>query len=138
MIQTQRDISMWVRDVGVDSSALTGADIPADFKVDTKATPPRSIWVHPYEDEQYLKEHPEKRDSLKPPPPYEEDSRRHSWNGNASSSQAAASGSKSKDHDRGAFGKFKDKLIGTKEEREAKRKEEEKVRLCMPEMQLCP
>ncbi|KAF7436666.1 hypothetical protein PC9H_003499 [Pleurotus ostreatus] len=97
------------------------------FYVDTKATPPRSIWVHPHEDEQYLKEHPEKRDTLKPPPPYEEESRRHSWNGNASSSQAAASGSKTKDNDRGTFGKFKDKLIGTKEEREAKRKEQEKL-----------
>ncbi|KAF4573055.1 hypothetical protein EYR36_007565 [Pleurotus pulmonarius] len=96
-------------------------------KVDTKATPPRSIWVHPYEDEQYLNEHPEKRDTLKPPPPYEEDSRRHSWNGNSSTSQAAASSSKAKDHERGTFGKFKDKLIGTKEEREAKRKEEEKL-----------
>ncbi|KAJ7487458.1 hypothetical protein B0H11DRAFT_2013431 [Mycena galericulata] len=33
-----------------------------EFYVDTKATPPRSIWVHPLEDEQYLREHPEARE----------------------------------------------------------------------------
>ncbi|KAJ7900205.1 hypothetical protein B0H14DRAFT_2672715, partial [Mycena olivaceomarginata] len=32
------------------------------FYVDTKATPPRSIWVHPLDDEQYLREHPEVRE----------------------------------------------------------------------------
>ncbi|KAL1748560.1 hypothetical protein HDZ31DRAFT_29602 [Schizophyllum fasciatum] len=35
------------------------------FYVDTRANPPRSIWVHPYEDEQFLREHPEARS--KPP-----------------------------------------------------------------------
>ncbi|KAL1670434.1 hypothetical protein GGF50DRAFT_109409 [Schizophyllum commune] len=28
------------------------------FYVDTRANPPRSIWVHPYEDEQFLRENP--------------------------------------------------------------------------------
>ncbi|TCD62768.1 hypothetical protein EIP91_006412 [Steccherinum ochraceum] len=32
------------------------------FWVDTKAKPPRSIWVHPFEDEQFMNEHPEIRD----------------------------------------------------------------------------
>ncbi|KAE9408253.1 hypothetical protein BT96DRAFT_28531 [Gymnopus androsaceus JB14] len=29
------------------------------YYVDTLASPPRSIWIHPYEDEQYLQHHPE-------------------------------------------------------------------------------
>jgi hypothetical protein len=36
------------------------------FYVDTKANPPRSIWVHPLEDEQYLREHPEAREKQEP------------------------------------------------------------------------
>jgi hypothetical protein len=34
------------------------------FYVDTKAKPPRSIWVHPYDDEQYLKEHPDVKEKV--------------------------------------------------------------------------
>ncbi|KAJ1018137.1 hypothetical protein NDA16_005003 [Ustilago loliicola] len=30
-----------------------------NFFVDTLANPPRSIWVHPYDDEQYQREHPD-------------------------------------------------------------------------------
>lgn len=30
-----------------------------NFFVDTLANPPRSIWVHPYDDEQYQRQHPE-------------------------------------------------------------------------------
>lgn len=32
--------------------------------MDTLADPPRSIWIHPYEDEQYLQHHPEDRGKL--------------------------------------------------------------------------
>ncbi|KAJ3750590.1 hypothetical protein DFH05DRAFT_98081 [Lentinula detonsa] len=34
------------------------------YYVDTLANPPRSIWIHPYEDEQYLQQHPEDGDKL--------------------------------------------------------------------------
>ncbi|KAH8835484.1 hypothetical protein DL96DRAFT_1574437 [Flagelloscypha sp. PMI_526] len=34
------------------------------FWVDTKAQPPRSIWVHPYYDPQFLSEHPEVRATM--------------------------------------------------------------------------
>lgn len=77
-------------------------------QVDTKATPPRSIWVHPYEDEQYIKEHPNSQE--KPAAP--EYARRHSWNGPTTSTPP---------NKRGLFARIKDKAIGTKEEREAER-----------------
>ncbi|KZT05979.1 uncharacterized protein LAESUDRAFT_813206 [Laetiporus sulphureus 93-53] len=63
------------------------------FWVDTRANPPRSIWVHPYEDEQFLREHPDIRDRLAAasasanpnlaPPPYTP--RRHSFSGQGGS-----------------------------------------------------
>ncbi|KAI0788536.1 hypothetical protein C8Q75DRAFT_807747 [Abortiporus biennis] len=34
------------------------------YWVDTEAKPPRAIWVHPYDDEQFLDEHPDIRDRL--------------------------------------------------------------------------
>ncbi|KAI0734502.1 hypothetical protein C8Q72DRAFT_396031 [Fomitopsis betulina] len=59
------------------------------FWVDTKAHPPRATWVHPYEDEQFLAEHPGIRDKIargglaRPnsdaPPAYSP--RRHSFSG---------------------------------------------------------
>lgn len=115
------------------------------MQVDTKAKPPRSIWVHPYEDEQFLKEHPEIKarlakanDHLSPddaPPAYAP--RRHSYSGPSASSSSpdirssisnsgtprpAAPGPSQKP--RGFFGKMKDKAIGTKEEREEARRQE--------------
>jgi len=117
------------------------------FWVDTKAKPPRSIWTHPYEDELFLREHPEIRkrlakssDHLSPndaPPPYSP--RRHSFSGHSAAGPSSprpdsirnsasqpgtparapgADGQKS----RGFFGKLKDKTIGTKEEREEARR----------------
>ncbi|KZT72777.1 hypothetical protein DAEQUDRAFT_754839 [Daedalea quercina L-15889] len=59
------------------------------FWVDTRTNPPRSIWVHPYEDEQFLREHPHIRERIargglaRPnsdaPPAYSP--RRHSFSG---------------------------------------------------------
>ncbi|PSS37569.1 hypothetical protein PHLCEN_2v585 [Hermanssonia centrifuga] len=116
-------------------------------QVDTKAKPPRAIWIHPYEDEQFLNEHPEVRDRLaKPdnggssqesPPPYSP--RRHSYSGSSnfrhssadirnSNSQPmtppAMNSSGSQQKHRGFFGKMKDKAIGTKEEREEAKRQE--------------
>ncbi|KZO96631.1 hypothetical protein CALVIDRAFT_545443 [Calocera viscosa TUFC12733] len=76
------------------------------FYVDTKATPPRSIWVHPHDDPQYIASIPDKVPAKKfapppgPPPP---------------SGSSAAHGQK------GFFGGIKDKLQGTPEERERRR-----------------
>ncbi|VDC01895.1 unnamed protein product [Peniophora sp. CBMAI 1063] len=127
------------------------------FYVDTKANPPRSIWTHPYEDEQYLNEHPDvkekvqsmlrqmeadrARDDLSSPPAYMPE-RRHSYTGrdnddmgSSSNGSAAVLGAgpaankgKGKEKKRGVFGKMKDNLIGTAEERAAYKKEMERVK----------
>ncbi|KAK7468746.1 hypothetical protein VKT23_003249 [Stygiomarasmius scandens] len=94
------------------------------YYVDTQSNPPRSIWVHPLDDEQYLREHPEAREKAKtrpvstqaPPMKYEDTDRRHSFNGTPSTSNSQAP------KKRGLFGKLKDKAIGTKEEREAEKR----------------
>jgi hypothetical protein len=106
--------------------------------VDTKADPPRAIWTHPYEDEQYLKEHPDVKEKVGNFARQEESNdttaRRHSFNGHDSASmvpeedQAQPDPSKKGKQKRGFFGKLKDRAIGTKEEREAYRKEQERVR----------
>ncbi|KAI0660480.1 hypothetical protein C8Q70DRAFT_975757 [Cubamyces menziesii] len=114
------------------------------FWVDTKANPPRAIWVHPYEDEQFLREHPDVRDRLAreyrgtatedAPPPYSP--RRHSFNGTSSGShlnvptddrRPARCQPGTPKPPRGFFGKLKDKAIGTKEEREARKQEERRM-----------
>jgi len=111
------------------------------FWVDTKADPPRAIWTHPYDDEQYLREHPEVREKVQSLDTKQRDSkdcplskpRRHSFNGHDSSSvvpegdEAADDSSKKGKGKRGFFGKLKDKAIGTKEEREAHRKEQARL-----------
>ncbi|KAH9984176.1 hypothetical protein BJV77DRAFT_1039197 [Russula vinacea] len=70
--------------------------------------PPRAIWTHPYDDEQYLQEHPEVREKVS----------------SVAKQQESKDSSKGK---RGFFGKLKDKAIGTKEERDAYRKEQERM-----------
>ncbi|KAI0778589.1 hypothetical protein BD413DRAFT_489994 [Trametes elegans] len=116
------------------------------FWVDTKTRPPRAIWVHPYEDDEFLRGHPSIRDRLarerrgtpsEAPPPYSP--RRHSYSGASSGSHLSVptddrrgahsqpgTPSVQQQHDRGFFGKLKDKAIGTKEEREARRQEEKR------------
>ncbi|KAH9969072.1 hypothetical protein BC827DRAFT_1167541 [Russula dissimulans] len=123
------------------------------FYVDTLAKPPRATWKHPYEDEQYLQEHPDIREKVDShaqaeqepedaAPPYDDSDskpRRHSFHGSDSptmardndkslpeSSKKGKGKEKEKDK-RGFFGRLKDKAIGTKEEREAWRKERERV-----------
>ncbi|THV05979.1 hypothetical protein K435DRAFT_849432 [Dendrothele bispora CBS 962.96] len=98
------------------------------YYIDTQSNPPRSIWIHPLDDEQYIREHPEAREKTKtrpastkaPPAKSEDKDRRHSFSGTPSTSNATAP------RKRGFFGKLKDKAIGTKEEREA-----EKQRMAM-------
>jgi len=106
--------------------------------VDTKADPPRAIWTHPYDDEQYLKEHPEVREKVESVAKQQQESndsksRRHSFNGRDSASmvpendKATMDSSKKGKEKRGFFGKLKDKAIGTKEEREAYKREQARV-----------
>lgn len=110
------------------------------FWVDTKADPPRAIWTHPYEDEQYLREHPEVREKVSSLAQQQgskdsntKPSRRHSFNGNDSNSMVpdehptTPDSSKKGKEKRGFFGKLKDKAIGTKEEREAYKKEQARI-----------
>ncbi|TDL28596.1 hypothetical protein BD410DRAFT_893577 [Rickenella mellea] len=106
------------------------------FYVDTKATPPRSIWVHPYEDEQYLRDHPEVREKIgrpssaegyRPPPGPPTPQRPASYNGDADKGKPGSSTGKLQKDKRGFFGKLKDKAVGTKEEREAARLAEQRM-----------
>lgn len=103
-------------------------------KVDTKSNPPRAIWVHPYEDEQFLAAHPEvkaKEDTsttpdFDAPPSYDVATEGRS---SASAEKDKVGSSNHPDqpdagpsslavHKRGVFSRLKDKAIGTKEERE--------------------
>ncbi|KAI9513037.1 hypothetical protein F5148DRAFT_1158264 [Russula earlei] len=107
------------------------------FYVDTKADPVRRIWVHPYEDEQYLLEHPDVKEKVGSIDRGQESPaskpRRHSFNGLESDSVvkdadnaprvSSKKGKEKEKEKRGFFGKLKDKAIGTKEEREALKKE---------------
>ncbi|KAK7064334.1 ER-golgi trafficking TRAPP I complex 85 kDa subunit-domain-containing protein [Favolaschia claudopus] len=102
----------------------------ATFYVDTKANPPRSIWVHPLEDEQYLREHPEAREkahlsdqktpqySAPPTPPVS--SPGPGSPGPSGGSSAARMGAPKKKQ--GFLGKLKNKVVGTEEEREQERR----------------
>jgi len=91
------------------------------FYVDTQANPPRSIWVHPFEDDLYLSEHPEAhRDAVNfnPPPPY---SRRHSFNGQPSPPVTAVPPRATTPHKPGFFRRLKDKAVSSMEARERRR-----------------
>ncbi len=115
------------------------------LQVDTKADPPRAIWTHPYDDEQYLREHPDVREKVESLAKQQQDSkdsqpsnpRRHSFNGHDSASMvpendaANPDSSKKGKEKRGFFGRLKDKAIGTKEEREAYKKEQARVNTTM-------
>lgn len=96
--------------------------------------------MHPYEDEQFLGEHPEVKakkemfpgSDLDAPPSYDAATGRHaSGSGEKSKSgpsrcddlpDAVSEAGPHTEHKRGVFGKLKDKTIGTKEEREEHRR----------------
>ncbi|KAF7339580.1 hypothetical protein MSAN_02172500 [Mycena sanguinolenta] len=91
------------------------------FWVDTKATPPRSIWVHPLDDEQYLREHPEAREKHShaadqmspqysaPPTP--------APTPGSSSGHASTGGPSGPKKKQGFLGKLKDKMMELRERR---------------------
>ncbi|KIY66160.1 hypothetical protein CYLTODRAFT_423659 [Cylindrobasidium torrendii FP15055 ss-10] len=94
------------------------------FWVNTQAHPPRSIWVHPYEDEEFLKEHPDIREKESSrsthqskgyaPPPGPPPTHQQGAGPSVPHKQEGSSPKK-----RGFLSKIKDKAIGTKEERDA-------------------
>ncbi|OJA16248.1 hypothetical protein AZE42_00078, partial [Rhizopogon vesiculosus] len=138
----------WIQEFDPKQKHPFWAIYPSTLQVDTKAKPPRAIWVHPYEDEQFLSDNPEIKakveklqgTSLDAPPPYEK--RRHSFSGgdssvpfrshnNAEPSGSAITPPTDEEHEarkRGMFAKLKDKTIGTKEEREVQKKQKEEER----------
>jgi hypothetical protein len=111
------------------------------LQVDTNVDPARAIWTHPYDDEQYLREHPEVREKVESRVGQQQDSRysppsiprRHSFNGHDNTSMAPEnyevnpSVPREGQEKRGFFGKLKDRAIGTVEEREAYRREQNRV-----------
>jgi len=110
------------------------------FWINTNAEPPRAIWTHPYDDEQYLREHPEIREKIesrdmkqqnsKYSPPSMPPGRRHSFHGRDSGTivrendEATQNSSNRGIGNRGFFGNPMGRTIGTQEEREPYRREE--------------
>lgn len=97
--------------------------------MDTRANPPRAIWVHPCEDEQFLGEHPDLKSDLDAPPTYDAATRDHAVDSGGkpgSSTRAEPTDIPAPDthteHKRGVFGRLKDKAIGTREEREEQKR----------------
>ncbi|KAJ7225649.1 hypothetical protein GGX14DRAFT_693588 [Mycena pura] len=108
----------------------TDAGTGHTFYVDTKATPPRSIWVHPLDDEQYRREHPDEKKHHDAPsysapstPPVA-----------SSSDRAGYKPPAGKPEKRGFFGKLKDATLGTKEEREQEKRQKEERRRQLMEL----
>jgi hypothetical protein len=107
------------------------------FYIDTKANPPRSIWTHPYEDEQYLREHPDVRNKVRGsnsfgsdaslPFPLPENPRRHSFNGRSATPVAIPP----PPHKQGLFSKLKAKAINSVEQHNKRKRQ----RLLMAQQQ---
>ncbi|KAF8525182.1 hypothetical protein BU17DRAFT_84102 [Hysterangium stoloniferum] len=106
----------WMRQFDSNSNAW--------FYVDTRASPPRSIWLHPLDDAKFLEEHPHFRDYGHPP----------NYEGSPSpppvptSSRPRLDAEKKKPEKRSFIGKLKDKAIGTKEERAAAKEQARRAR----------
>ncbi|KXT15506.1 hypothetical protein AC579_3411 [Pseudocercospora musae] len=115
------------------------------FFVDTTKDPPRSIWVHPYDDEEYLnsltgeererveqesinyrdKHHPTKDDYIYAPSDDEGDHRQHSTAGSSDPQLPPRPDGKGKEPEHKSFGrKLKDKVTGTTHEEREKMREQ--------------
>ncbi|KAG8906614.1 hypothetical protein FRB99_006484 [Tulasnella sp. 403] len=77
------------------------------FYVDTQSNPPRSIWVHPLDDEQYIREH---------------------YANPASGPSPGHQGDNSKPQRKGLFGRLRDKAMGSREEKTVQRERDEEKR----------
>jgi hypothetical protein len=108
--------------------------------VDTKANPPRSIWTHPYEDEVFLREHPDVHEKVgrgrKPasgtstpvPPPYDAPlPRRRSFNDRDDISRESRR-DRRKEHKRkgGLIGRLKN-MAADSMEKHSERKHQEQL-----------
>lgn len=124
MEDEQRDLPEgWIRQYDTNENH--------QFFVDTRQEPPRSIWVHPYDDDEYLKSlSPEERDRVKNLGEHPEEGKRKTGDdevhaGPSTTSQGAgpSSSSSNEPHGFSKFGrKLKDKVtMSTHEEREAER-----------------
>jgi len=80
------------------------------------AKPPRSIWVHPYEDPEWQKAHSTRDNTSQTKAKVDAPSHQQG-------SSSGSGPSKTEGGERGFFGKIKDKTLGTKEEREAAKKQ---------------
>lgn len=108
-------------------------------KVDISADPPRSIWTHPYEDEQYLREHPDVQQKVGKGKNFagelEPAGNRASYHGESSTrnqnrqSDVSLSNTAQKS---GFFAKLKDKAFGSKEERALKAAQRQEVIIYRP------
>ncbi|KAI0764423.1 hypothetical protein BD413DRAFT_577756 [Trametes elegans] len=94
-------------------------------QIDTQAKPPRPTWVHPYEDAQFLREHPDIRARVagKSTLLDDDDEDVDKQTSSTLKAEEADTSSASLRH-RSFLGKLKDKAIGSKEEREVKRREQ--------------
>lgn len=100
------------------------------LQVDTKGDPPRSIWTHPYNDEQYLDEHPDARNKVlgsnsfgsdaSLPLPSPKALRRHSFNGRPSTPV----GVPPPKHKEGFFRKLKTKAIDSMERHNERKRQQ--------------
>ncbi|KAF8973872.1 hypothetical protein BDZ97DRAFT_1912326 [Flammula alnicola] len=98
--------------------------------VDTKADPPRSIWTHPFKDEQYLNEHPDVRNKVRAsnsfgsdnllPLPSHELPRRHSFNGRGATPVEVPPPK----HKEGFFKKMKTKAIHSMEQHNERKRQQ--------------
>ncbi|KDR85342.1 hypothetical protein GALMADRAFT_352748 [Galerina marginata CBS 339.88] len=96
------------------------------FYVDTKANPPRSIWTHPYEDQEYLREHPNIKEKVRGSNSFGSDAslahrmpeqgRRHSFNGKSTTPV----GVPPPPHKKGFLGKLVDKMEKHNEKKKQK------------------
>ncbi|KAG2023075.1 hypothetical protein CC2G_000776 [Coprinopsis cinerea AmutBmut pab1-1] len=106
-----------------------------NFYVDTRVSPPRVTWYHPFEDPEYLRQNPEARnqarDSTFAQPPGPMLGRRRSFGGTSSTPAVEPSMNNARaPHKQGFLEKLKDKALTSLEAREERRNQSPMV--CVP------
>ncbi|KZT61931.1 hypothetical protein CALCODRAFT_303190 [Calocera cornea HHB12733] len=101
------------------------------FYVDTKANPPRSIWVHPYDDPEYISSIPDKHPAKQWANAQQQNARPvgQGTSGTGPARAGAAAGAAQTGQKPGLLTKMHDKLTGTtKEERDAAKEQQRQHR----------
>lgn len=126
-----------IRSIPLPSGWIEQFDNDANhpFWVDTNAKPARSIWTHPYEDEEYVREHPQAREEVNEvrrlmqqqthgdrQGQHRDSSKERGYHSTGSEGSGGSKGSAGGTKKKGFMEKIKDKAIGTKEEREQQRR----------------